>query len=147
MPEEDHIQYKQDFNHLYHLILRALRGGTPTRRVTKWSHPCWDPNLAEMRQINNTSFPDFRASRTDKHMYNRVRNAYLRAIREVTQDHWNTVVENTNPFSLWQTVRKALPKLPASLVTINGATNFEDKAQVLRQAFFTENGLPPQPQP
>jgi len=84
-----------------------------------------------MRRIKNTTFRDFRAGTTDKHTYNRIRNAYLRAIRKATQDHWNTVVENTNPSSLWQTVRKALPKPPASLGTINGATSFEDKAQVL----------------
>jgi len=57
------------------------------------------------------------------------------------------VVENTNPSSLWQTVRKALPKPPASLATINGATSFEDKVQVLRQAFFPDNGPLPQYQP
>jgi len=57
------------------------------------------------------------------------------------------VVEKTNPSSLWQTVRKALPKLPASLAAINGATSFEDKAQILRQAFFPDNGPPPQHQP
>jgi len=80
-------------------------------------------------------------------MYNRIRNAYLRTIRKATQEYWNTVVENTNPCSLWQTVRKALPKPPAELATINGATSFEEKAQVLRQAFFPDNGLPPQHQP
>jgi len=57
------------------------------------------------------------------------------------------VVENTNLSSLWQTVRKALPKPPASLATINGATSFEDKAQVLRQAFLPDNDLPTQHQP
>jgi len=56
------------------------------------------------------------------------------------------VVENTNPSSLWQTVRKALPKPPVSLATINGATSFEDKAQVLRQAFFPASDPPPQHQ-
>jgi len=50
------------------------------------------------------------------------------------------VVQNTNPSFLWQTVRKALPKLPASLATINGATSFENKVQVLRHTFFTDNG-------
>jgi len=100
-----------------------------------------------MCRIKNTTFWDFRAGRTDKHTYHRTRNAYLRAIWKATQDHWNTVVENTNPSSLWQTVRKALPKPPASLVTINGATTFEDKAQVLRQAFFPDNDPPPQHQP
>jgi len=99
-PEEVKIRDEQDFDHLYHLILRALRIGTPTRRVTKWSRPWWDPNLAEMRRIKNTTFREFRAGRTDKHTYNRVRNAYLWAIRKATQDHWNTVVENTNPSSL-----------------------------------------------
>jgi len=54
------------------------------------------------------------------------------------------VVENTNLSSLWQTVRKALLKPPASLATINGATSLEDMAQVLRQAFFPDDGLPPQ---
>jgi len=130
-PEEVDIQDEQDFNHLYHLILRVLRIGTATRRVTKWSRPWWNPDLAEMRRIKNTTFRNFRAGRTDKHTYHRIRNAYLRAIRKATQDHWYTVVENTNPSSLWQTVRKALPKPPASLATINGATSFEDKAQVL----------------
>jgi len=100
-----------------------------------------------MRRIKNTTFRDFRVGRTDTHMYNRIRNAYLKAIQKATQGHWNTVVENTNPSSLWQTVRKALPKPPASLATINGATSFEDKAQVLRQAFFPNNGPPPQHQP
>jgi len=100
-----------------------------------------------MRRIKNTTFRDFRAGRTDKHTYNRIRNAYLRAIWKATQGHWNTVVENTNPSSLWQTVRKALPKSPASLATINGATSFEDKAQVLRQAFFPNNSPPLQYQP
>jgi len=100
-----------------------------------------------MHRIKNTTFQDFRAGRTDKHTYNRIRNAYLRAIRKATHEHWNTVVENTNPSSLWQTIRKALPKPPASLATINGATNFDDKAQVLRQAFFPNNSLPPQYQP
>jgi len=121
----------------------VLRIGTPTRRVTKWSRPWWNPDLAAMRRIKNTTFRDFRAGRTDKHTYHRIRNAYLRAIRKVTQDHWNTVVENTNPSSLWQTVRKALPKPPASLATINRATSFEDKTQVLRQTFFLDNGQPP----
>ena len=69
-PEEVKIRDEQDFNHLYHLILRALRIGTPTRRVTKWSRPWWDPNLAEMRRIKNTTFREFRASRTDKRTYN-----------------------------------------------------------------------------
>jgi len=84
-----------------------------------------------MRRIKNTTFGEFRAGRTDKHTYNRVRNAYLRAIQKATQDHWNIVVENTNPSSIWQMLRKAFPKPPASLATINGATSFEDKAQVL----------------
>jgi len=99
-----------------------------------------------MCRIKNTTFRDFRASRTDKHTYHRTRNACLRAIWKATQDHWNTVVENTNPSSLWQTVRKALPKPLASLATVNGATCFEDKAQVLRQAFFPDNDPPPQHQ-
>jgi len=84
-----------------------------------------------MHRIKNTTFRDFRAGRTDKYTYSRVRNAYLQAIWIPTQDHWNTVVEKTNESSLWQTVRKALLKSPASLITINGATSFEDKAQVL----------------
>jgi len=100
-----------------------------------------------MHRIKNTTFRDFWAGRTDKHTYNRIRNAYLRAIWKATQEHWNTMVENTNPSSLWQMVRKALPKPPASLATINGATSFEDKVQVLRQAFFPNNGPPPQHQP
>jgi len=57
------------------------------------------------------------------------------------------VVENTNPFSLWQTVRKVLPKPSISLANVNVATSFEDKAQVLRQIFFPDNGSPPQHQP
>jgi len=146
-PEEVNIQDEQNFNHLCHLILRALRISTPTRQVTKWSRPWWNPYLAEMRRIKNTTFRDFRAGRTDKHTYHRTRNAYLQAIWKATQDHWNTVVENTNPSSLWQTVRKVLSKPPVLLATINGATSFEDKAQVLRQAFFPENGPPPQHQP
>jgi len=77
VPEEVNIQDEQDFNHVYHLILRALRIGTPTRRVTKWSRPWWNPDLAEMRRIKNTTFRDFRAGRTDKHSYHRIRNAYL----------------------------------------------------------------------
>ena len=100
-----------------------------------------------MRRIKNITFRDFWAGRTDKRTYHGIRNAYLQAIRQATQDNWNTVVENTNPSSLWQTVRKALSKPPASLATINGATSFEDKAQVLRQAFFPDNGPLPQHQP
>ena len=46
--EEVDIQDEQDFNHLYHLILRTLWIGTPTRMVTKWSRPWWNPDLAEM---------------------------------------------------------------------------------------------------
>jgi len=128
-------------------MLRALRIGTAIRRVTKWSQPWWNPNLAEIRRINNTTFRDFQAGTTDEHTYHKIRNAYLRAIRKATQDHWNTVVENTNPSCLWQTVRKALPKPPVSLATINGATSFEDKAQVLRQGFFPDRDPPPQHQP
>jgi len=86
-PEEVNIHDEQDFNHLYHLILRALRIGTPTKRVTKWSRPWWNPDLAEMRSIKKTTFRDFRAGRTDKHTYNRIRNAYLRTIRKATQEH------------------------------------------------------------
>jgi len=100
-----------------------------------------------MRRIKNTTFRDFQASRTDKHTYHRIRNAYLRAIRKATHDHWNTVVANTNPSSLGQMVRKALSKPPASLATINGATSFEVKAQVLQQAFFPDDGQPPEHQP
>jgi len=100
-----------------------------------------------MRRIKNTTFRDFWYGRTDRHTYNRVRNAYLRAIRKATQHHWNTVVQNTSPSCLWQTVRKALPKPLASLATINGATSFKDKAQVLRQAFFPDSDPPPQHQP
>jgi len=44
-------------------------------------------------------------------------------------------------------VRKALPKPVALLTTINEATSFEDKAQVLQQAFFPDNDSPPQHQP
>jgi len=44
-------------------------------------------------------------------------------------------------------VRKVLPKPTASLATINRATSFKDKAQVLRPAFFSENDSPPQHQP
>jgi len=146
-PEEVNIRDEQDFNHLYHLIQRALWIGTPTRRVTKWSRPWWNPDLAEMRRIKHTTFRDFRAGRTDKHTYHRIGNAYLRAIWKATQDHWNTVVENTNSSSPSQTVRKVLPKLPASLATLHGATSFEDKAQVLRQTFFPDNGPPPRHQP
>lgn len=97
-----------------------------------------------MDRIKNTTFLDVQVGRTDRHIYNNVRNAYLRAIRKATQEHWNTVVENTNPSCLWQTVRKAFPKPPASLTTINGASNFEDKAQILRQAFFPDNAPPRQ---
>jgi len=100
-----------------------------------------------MHWIKNTTFRDFQASRTDKHMYNRVKNGYLWAIRKATQDYWNIVVRNTNQSSLWQTVRKALPKSPASLASINKATSFEDQAQVLWQAFFPDNCPPPQHQP
>jgi len=76
-PGEVDIQDEQDFNHLYHLILRALRIGTSTRRVTKWSRPWCNPDLAEIRRIKNTTFRDFQAGRTDKHTYHRIRNAYL----------------------------------------------------------------------
>ena len=99
-----------------------------------------------MHRIKNTTFRDFRAGRTDKYTYSRVRNAYLQAIWIPTQDHWNTVVKNTNPFSLWQTVRKVLFKPPISLATINRAITLEDKAQVLRHTFFLENGPPLQHQ-
>jgi len=147
IPQEVNSQDEQDFNYLYYLILRALQISTPTRRVTKWSWPWWNPDLAELHWIKNTSFHDFRAGRTDKYTYHRIRNTYLWAIWKATQHHWNRVLGNTNLSSLWQMVRKALPKLPVSLTTINGPTSFENTAQVLRQAFIPDNGPPPQHQP
>jgi hypothetical protein len=84
---------------------------------------------------------DFRLGRCNKNTANAARNAYLRAIKKAAANHWNEMVTKTDPSSLWNTVRKAFPKPPASLATILGATTFEDKAQVLRQHLFPP--LPP----
>ncbi|KAF8415584.1 hypothetical protein EV426DRAFT_579028 [Tirmania nivea] len=130
-------RYEEDFNHLYHTVTSCLRKCTPT--LSKWPcpGPWWNTNLAEMRRNKNHLFREFRAGRrTSKNNYNAARNAYLRAIKKATAKHWNEVCENTDPPSLWNTVRKAFPKPAASIVTINGPTTFEDKAAILRQRLF-----------
>ncbi|RPB19655.1 hypothetical protein L211DRAFT_853039 [Terfezia boudieri ATCC MYA-4762] len=106
---------EEDFNHLYHT---------------------WNANLTEICHIKGYLFHEFRASCIPKDTYHAARNAYLGAIRKATAEHWNGVYENTDPASLWNTVRKAFPKLAASIATINSTTPFEDKTTVLRRYLF-----------
>jgi len=53
------------------------------------------------------------------------------------------LVEATTPANLWNTVTKTFPKDPPRLATINGATTFHEKADVLREQLFP----PPPPSP
>jgi len=57
------INCEEDFNHSYHSIVTAIQKCSPTRRVTKWSRPWWNPDLAEMQRIKNSTFRDLRAGK------------------------------------------------------------------------------------
>jgi len=136
LPLQARVESEEDFNHLFHITLRAIKSCTPQRTINKWTRPWWNPDLAELRKVKNSITRDFRLGKCNKNTANAARNAYLRAIRKAASEHWNTLVDATTPANLWNTVKKAFPKDPPSLATINGATTFQEKADVLREHLF-----------
>ena len=80
LPLQAKVESEEDFNHLFHITLRAIKCCTPQRTITKWTRPWWNPDLAESRKVKYSIMRDRCLVKCNKNTANAARNAYLRAI-------------------------------------------------------------------